>query len=371
MQVVRIKSAGIAGGCDMKRTIGIILLALVLILPLAAEKLGTLPDVLKPDNITIEGNELFVVEGARVFIYSLADLTLKTKIGKPGEGPGEIQTIPNFPNRVVALPDRILFEGINKLLFFDRRGKFMREIRKPGPVARFLPVGDHFVAVRITPGDDNQTVFSTVDLYDADIQHLKILYRQPFVQQGTPPNIKLDMTMDFINIQVHDGKIFIEESPAGFVIQVFDENGGKLQTLRRQESPVKLTAKDRQGLENELREDPWVRPQIKGLGGWATAKKLFDLQYPDAFPPIKAMDISEGRLFVKTHRTREGRDEYLLMDLDGSNLKRVFIPRRVEAPMMARIMGVKRYAIRGGKLYYIKENPDDEEWELHVEKILE
>ena len=352
----------------MKRTTGIFLLALVLIQPLAAEKLGTLPDVLKPDN---QGDELFVVEGAHVFIYSLTDLTLKAKIGKAGEGPGEIQTISNFPNRVVAMPDRILFEGINKLLFFDRRGKFESEIRKPGQVTRFLPVGDHFVAVRITPGDDNQTLFSTVDLYDAHIKHLKTLYRQPFVQQGTPPNIKMDMTMDFINIQVHDAKIFIEESPAGFLIEVFDENGGKLQTLRRQESPVKLTGKHREDLENELREDPWVRPQIKALGGWEAVRKLFDMQYPDAFPPIKTMDISEGRLYIQTYRSREGRDEYLFMDLDGSNLKRVFIPRRVEAPMMARIMGVKRYAIRGGKLYSIQENLDEEEWELHVEKILD
>jgi len=353
----------------MKRTTGIILLAWLL-LPLPAEKLGTLPDVLKPDNITIDGDDLFVVEGAHVFIYSLADLTLKTKIGKPGEGPGEIQTIPNFPNRVVALPDRILFEGINKILFFDRGGGFVREIRKPGQVTRFLPVGDHFVAARITPGEDNQTLYSTVDLYDADIKHLKTLYRQPFVQQGAPPNIEMDMTMDFINIQVHDGKIFIEESPAGFLIEVFDENGGKLRTIRRQENPVKLTEKDRRDLETELREDPWVRPQIKALGGWEEARKLFDMRYPDSFPPIKTMDISEGRLFVQTHRRRENRDEYLLMDLDGSNMKRAFIPRRVEAPMMARIMGVKRYAIRGGKLFYIRENPDEEEWELHVETIL-
>jgi hypothetical protein len=340
-----------------------------LLMPLSAEKVGSLPEVMKPDNITIADGELLVAEGANIYIYSLDNLVLVKKIGKEGEGPGEIQAIPNFPTRVVALSDLLLVEGPNKLLYFSRAGEYIKEFRKPGQVTRFLPVGGNFVAARIAFGDDNQTLYSSVDLYDKDIKHIKGLYRQPFVQQGAPPNIKMDMAMDFINIQVHGDKIYIEKSPDGFIVEVFNKDGEKLYEINSPQKPVKVGSADRLMMETEFREDPWTKPQIKALGGWDEAKKLFKMQFPENYPAIKTLDVADGRLIVQTHRSLDDKDEYIIMDLNGENQKRVFIPRRVPAPMMARIMGVKRYAIQNGTLYYIKENLDEEEWEIHREQI--
>jgi hypothetical protein len=44
------------------------------------------------------------------------------------------------------------------------------------------------------------------------------------------------------------------------------------------------------------------------------------------------------------------------------------VAKRIDTPLMAKLMGVKLYAIQNQKLFYLKENAD-EEWELHVEKI--
>lgn len=81
----------------MKRIISLILLILILLLVRAVFPVnrGIVPGVLKPEMIRVLDDELFVVEGAAVWIYSLKDLKLKRKIGRQGEGPGELKKTRN------------------------------------------------------------------------------------------------------------------------------------------------------------------------------------------------------------------------------------------------------------------------------------
>ena len=59
------------------------------------------------------------------------------------------------------------------------------------------------------------------------------------------------------------------------------------------------------------------------------------------------------------------------MDLKGKELGRVYMPLVEKAPLMARLNGVdlQIYSIHKNKFYYLKENEDEEEWELHVQNI--
>jgi hypothetical protein len=332
-------------------------------------KIGELIEVLKPDNISIFEKDLFVAEGSTFYIYSVDDLQLKKKFGRKGEGPGEILSVPNFPTRIHGLPDHILVEGINKILFFNRKGEFVKEIRKPAGTAQMLPLGNHFVAKRIIPSEDNRTILSAVYLYDSDMKQVKSLYEQKFVQQGAPPNLKLSMVSDFINFRVCDKKLFVEESLKGFLIEVFDENGNRLYEIRKSMEPVSVTAMHRDQMIADLKEDPWVKPQIQALGGWEEIKKIMKLEFQNHFPAIQNLDISDGKLLVQTFREKQGKEEYIIMDLSGKIEKTVFIPRKVKVLLMPQIMGVKLYAIHNQKLYYVQENDEEETWELHIENI--
>lgn len=347
------------------------LIVLLMLLPLLIypRKIGELTEVLKPDNISIFENDLFVAEGSTFYIYSLDDLQLKKKFGRKGEGPGEILSIPNFPTRIHGLPDYILVEGINKILFFNREGEFVKEIRKPAGTTQMFPLGNHFVAKRIIPSDDNRTILSAVYLYDSDMKQVKSLYEQKFVQQGAPPNLKLSMVSDFINFRVYDKRLFIEESPKGFLIEVFDENGNRLYAIKKSPEPVVVTAAHRDQLIADLKEDPWVKPQIQALGGWEEIKKIMKLEFQDHFPAIQNLDISDGKLLVQTYREKQEKEEYIIMDLSGKIEKRVFIPRKVKVLLMPQIMGVKLYAIHNQKLFYVRENDEEETWEFHIENI--
>ncbi len=58
------------------------------------------------------------------------------------------------------------------------------------------------------------------------------------------------------------------------------------------------------------------------------------------------------------------------MDLKGKILlDKVYIPRAKKPGIKDIIIGVKYQKIADKKLYYIVENEDSEEWELHVEEI--
>jgi hypothetical protein len=331
--------------------------------------IGELTEVLKPDNISIFEKDLFVAEGSTFYIYSVDDLQLKKKFGRKGEGPGEILSIPNFPTRIHGFTKHILVEGLNKILFFTREGEFIREFRKPVGTAQMLPLGDHFVAKRIIPSEDNRTIMSAVYLYDSNMKQIKSLYEQKFVQQGTPPNLKLSMVGDFINFRIHDDKLFIEESPKGFLIEVFDENGKRLYEIKNKLDPVAVTAMHRDQMIADLKEDPWVKPQIKALGGWEEMKKIIKLEFQNFFPAIQNLDISDGKLLIQTYREKQGKEEYIVMDLSGKIERKVFVPRKVKVLLMPRIMGVKLYAIHDKKLFFVRENEEDETWELHVENI--
>ena len=251
----------------MKKIVLFVLLMSLVFLTYS-RKIGELTEVLKPDNISIFEKDLFVAEGSTFYIYSVETLQLKKKFGRKGEGPGEILSVPNFPTRIHGFPKHILVEGINKILFFNREGEFVKEFRKPAGTAQMLPLGNHFVAKRIIPSEDNRTILSAVYLYDSNMKQIKSLYEQKFVQQGAPPNLKLSMVSDFINFRTYGDKLFVEESPKGFLIEVFDENGKRLYEIKKKMDPVAVTAMHRDEKITELKEDPWVKHLIKTQKVW-------------------------------------------------------------------------------------------------------
>lgn len=48
------------------------------------------------------------------------------------------------------------------------------------------------------------------------------------------------MIMDFINYVVVDDKIFIEESPKGFIIEVYNIEGHHLYNIEKKNQPLKV-----------------------------------------------------------------------------------------------------------------------------------
>lgn len=333
-------------------------------------KVGTLPEVMKPDNITVRGDELYVVEGSTIYIYSLEDLKLTRKFGKNGEGPGELLVIPGIPNKIIISDDYILAETPHKIIYFSQKGELVKEKKRTSPLTfGFIPIGKNFVGIK-QQATGKGKVFSSICIFDPELKEIKELHRQKWVQQaGVGGKISLDMVMDFIHYKVYDNKIFIEESPKGFLIEVFDYKGDKLYQVEKDYEAVKVTDKVKEEIIDRFKEDPAIKMQIAEEGGWNALKKLISMNFPDTFPAVQDIGISNDKIYVQTFKKVNGKEEYVIMDLKGKIIKKGYAPAFEGTPLLARILGAKLHTIANGKLYYLQDNIDEEEWELYCEAI--
>jgi hypothetical protein len=200
------------------------------------------------------------------------------------------------------------------------------------------------------------------------MNELKELHSQPLAQQA---GADVQVIPDVANMSVYEDKIFVEKSTEGFIIEVFDSKGNSLYKITKDIPPLKLTEKDREAAAREFSEDRVVQFQMKQVGEtWDEFKKRLTLHYPDAYPPIYDMIVKNGKIYIRTYVTQNGKEKYLILDLKGKELKSVFMPKPMLSPLVTRILGrpVRYFDIDNDQFYYLMEN-DDEEWELHAEPI--
>ena len=135
-------------------------------------KVGTLPEVLKPEMIQVCENDLFVVERATIYNFSLIDLKLKKKIGKKGEGPGELKVDGFWYNTVTVRPDHLFIDAPDKIIYFSREGEFLKEKKKPANVFQVIPVAENFVGI-IQIQVEDKIQYQSVNLYDSNFNFKK------------------------------------------------------------------------------------------------------------------------------------------------------------------------------------------------------
>lgn len=350
------------------KKIWLIILVVITVFHLNGKQLTVLTEVLQPDQFMVAGDRFYIMEGVSIFIYSLKDLKLIKKFGKKGEGPGEILHTPFISNAFTALADnKILVDGINKIIIFSGDGTMIKEIRKKGRVANVIPVGDGFVTTRIKTTDEDKKVYIGAVLVDAEMNVTKDLYAQPMPQQGN----NIQMIPDTLHVTVYEDKIFIEESANDFIIEVFDNKGNSLYKIQKEIPPLKVTEKDKEALLQEFKDDRLVQFQMKNAGGWEEFKKLLVFHYPDTYPPIRDMLVRNGKIYIRTYITQNDKEKYHIFDLKGKELKTVFLPKPMLASLITRLVSriVRFFDIYKDTFYYLVENEDEEEWELHFEPI--
>ncbi len=320
---------------------------------------NTLPGVINPKMISIFADELFVTEDDAIYVYSLKDLSLKVKFGKKGAGPTEFQVWPFQSIWIKVFPDYIIVNSFDKVLYFSKDGKFIKEIKKNYLTTQITPIGENFVGVGSRTDAKDKIRYVTVNLYDAKLQRIKELYCQPFPQQG----INLDLITDFLHFKVYDDTIFIEESPRGFLIEIFDKEGNKQYEINKQYVKIPVNQRDKEAAIEEFKAEP----TIKSIG-WEAYKKMTNFQFRNDFPPIKHMEIDNKKIYIRTFKTKDDKDEYIVLNLKGDILGTIYLPHMEQSPFWHNILDIKLFTITNDKFYYLKENKD-EEWELYREEI--
>jgi len=238
--------------------------------------IGILKGILNPESIAVLENEVFILERATVYVFSLNNLQLIREFGREGQGPGEIEITPWLSNT-------------------------------------------------------------------------------------------LNVSNNSIHFQVYEDKILIEESPKGFVIEVFNSRGEKLYKISKNYKKIPVTRLEKKEAEELLSQDSFIKMQP---GGWEQIKKQWKINTLDSFPAIQAMVVADNKIYVQTFKKQLEREEYIIMDLKGNELKKVFLPAVRKSSFTEQMMGtgVKLFCISQNKFYYIVEK--DEWCELHTEVIV-
>ncbi len=336
-----------------------------------ATKVVPLPDVVNPGTFTVDldGKQLYITEGINVYIYSLPELKFLKKFGKRGEGPKEF--LPPFGGqiRLDSQKDQFMVISAFKLSFFEKDGAYKNEVKAPPRLLtnRYIrDMGKHYIASTLKPGtkEEKNRLMIAYTIYDKKFQEVNAVRRVMQDYQGVQSGVGFNPLTWYLfgpAIYYYDNKIFLCHygSEDSNFIYVYDNAGKKLYDIPLKHNLLPFNAKE----QNRFKAS-FVSDQDKQM--YAVHKNLF--QFPDHFPGRQSFIVTDNKIYVQTfNRKGEEKDEkclFLIMDLKGKLLKKVWLPFQFINPYMPYL-----YTISNGKLYQGIEDDEEEEWAMHITDI--
>ncbi len=313
---------------------------------LHAEKVAEFPELMQPVRITIDGNEMFVVDGrSKIEVYSISEQKLLREISKSGQGPGEFRYLPFLK----IFPDSVFLGAYNKIMVFSEGGKLIEE-RRLYPIAKAFPVGDNYVSFgTVREGED---IYRTVNLLGPDLRKIKELHRHLRIRRkgGINP------IRDYMDFDTLGDKIFIADSQEDFLIEVFNDTGEKQYTIHKEVEKIRITNEFKTAYVEQLTARPGGQGQE-----WKVAIDQWGVEYDRFFPDIREFQVADDKIYVQTYRTEQRKTEFIVMDLEGNSSQSVFLPLYEEGSLVDKHV----YTFFNGDYYYLKYNDDKEIWELH------
>lgn len=316
-----------------------------------AEKSVTLPGLAVPFYIKADDTHLFITDGPTVNIYSLKDYRLVKRFGRAGEGPQEFNVNPRKSAGSVFIflhTDYLLVNSRGKVSYFSKAGKFIKESRVNSRGTRFQPLGKQFAGEGFSR--ENNILYNIRNIYDSNFKRGKELYRRKAFSQ-----LEGDMNPFYMVspiTRVYDDKVFINDDEE-LKIHVFDSRGNKLSSIGCQYKKLVITDEYKKKIRHWYKTYRYFKDRYQL---WKNR-----LKFPEHFPATRWFDVADHKIYVLTHKKKNKKSEFIILDLDGKFLKTVMVPlvekdERLWYP----------YTIKNEKLYQLVENHDQEEWELHV-----
>jgi len=325
-------------------------------------KPAVLPELMKPGNIEIDGDNLYVLDGAAVYVYSMKDYRLLTKFGKKGQGPGELVPNDEIPLQMRLVNGKIFLNSQTKIIYYSKEGTMLKEKTLPFSCLQIIPLGEGFAISR--PGFGTNGAFSlNVILYDAQLKPIKTLTS---MKDKLSLRRKIVIPTPYIYLHCVNDTLFVTGgNHRDFHIEVFDEQGSPLTPIKTPYQGLELT----DSFKNELIE--WLKTDSRFSS--APIEVFQRLHFPGYLPAIRNIVVTDKtagkrvKIYVQTYKQQGNLSEFFVFDFKGNPLKKVFLPTasRYKVKMNHEIA----FTFYNNKYYYLVENLDAEEWELHMEEV--
>ncbi len=343
----------------MKKSCAFILMVLFSTVAFTA-KIATFPRLMNPEAIIVDNQQIFIVEGIHLFIYSAKDFKLQVKIGKEGEGPREFKKhnrafLTNL--QVYIQPDRIFISSLGKISFFTREGTFIKEIISTSPTGRCAPLGEKYAGLGFARTEKAE--FVIFKIYEDPAKQGKEIrrFKIPEVPGKKIDPVKMVLANNAFVIYKDGDRLFMPDQEDG-TIHVFDENARECHTITYQYPKVKIADSIEKKLDRLFSRDH----RFKDL--YLRDKARNNIRFASYFPPIKALRISDQKVYVITFNQKDEKYESFIFGIKGKLLKKIFLPLAEK-----NLLEFYPFTVYKGKFYQLIENEDKEEWELHIMKI--
>lgn len=318
----------------------------------AAVKVLQLPGLMRPQTMIVDNDQLFITEGTTIYIYSLKGFKLLAKFGNQGEGPGEFRDI-GFGVKVEPTADALIVYSPGRVSYFTRDGKFIKEKQVTDPrKGQFKKLGDKYVGT--TMKRENQKVYFTLNLYDSQLKVIKELYKYehpffPITKKINPLNARV------CSFYVYEKKIVVDDMEG--VINIFDSGGNKVAAIKPSYETVNVTPESKKQY-----IDSWKTGHKAEYEAFKTR-----FRFPPVYPNIRNYHVINNKVFIITYKEKEGKSEMVIYSMEGKLLKSVYVALADLDMLLPNLYNY--YTITDGKLYKLVEDPDTENWELHISTI--
>lgn len=318
---------------------------LIAFMPALAEIVAKLPQVKKPLCIALTNERIYVAEdSSKVHIYERgpAGIAFVKTFGRQGDGPGEFNEI----YHVLTLKDHLEILTLGRFVRFSPDGRFLDEMNFP---IRFFKdgafhIGGNYLARDFSFSDDELSIM--VRLYDKDFKKLREL-----VTHWMPRGDKISLVIDFYSVRVAGDLAYVVESGKETKVTVVDQDGARQREFSLPLKPVKVGPALKEVLLQPLQDEPDWRAGDESLYG-----------FPEWTPGLDYFEIVDGKCVARTYNYRGNSVEFVVCDLQGRELNRVFLPA------VGRLSHDLLFCFFQDRFYYLRKNPDDQVWELHEEK---
>lgn len=322
---------------------------------LTGVKLAVLPEVSKPDFIVIDDRQLLIADKTfQLHLYSMKNFKYEKQIFKRGEGPGEASGIAY----VWTSPEYIFVYCMGKNLYFTREGKFLKEFKTPIARTSFIrPVGNKFLCMnhsRKSPTEGSAYDYSFyTHSADKKMKYEKLLYyweNLPIRWKGS--RRPLTLIKPEHNVCVFENRIFICDSDRGLFVQVHNLNGDRLYQVRLESEKIKVP-------------DDYAAEffgTLKNSGKTNSFNSQFYYDEPEFFPAFFRFYVGKNKLYFLTYQKNGNNREVIICDWQGKNIKKTYIP-------WVNYWDARMYTIWNDKFYWLVDNEETEEWELHATDV--
>jgi hypothetical protein len=309
-----------------------------------------MPDLLNPEYFVLDDQQMYIVEGATVSIYSLKDLTLKKKFGQQGEGPSEfiLDSQTDRPMFIDVQGKEIIVTSFGKVSIFTKNGDFVKELKlRTASGKNFQPLGSGYVAyvIRI----DGKKLMRSIMLYDRDLNPIKpIIQAEHHYQTGKGLKVFREPT-SFIT---RKNKLYVTWH-ADFRVSVYDKKGILLYHLKRPYERLKVGDLSKEAVISYLKTHPKVKQFFE---------MVKPIKFPAKFPAIRQMRIADDKIYIVTYKEKNQRFECFIYQQDGKPLStKTFYLEKMNA------LQTYPFYIKNNRLYQLVEK--DERWLLHISQL--